>query len=574
MEGHTLLQDVAFAIIGATVLGIPAYIFRLPLVLAFLIAGILLGPSLGFGIIRSPESIQTLSEIGLVLLMYILGLEIDIRKLLRAGRAVIVNGIVQFIGCAALATIFFSCLGFSNHVDDYSLTYLAVATSLSSTLVVVKMLSDRMELDQLTSRITLGILVFQDIWAIVFLAIQPNLNKLEVSSVSYSLMKATVLIAAAWLLAKYVLPRIFHVIAKQPELVLVTAMGWCFGICGLANYLSLSLEMGALVAGISIASFPYHLDIASKITSLRDFFITLFFVALGMQIPMPSWATLGLAGVITLFVVVSRFLTVFPTLHFMHYGYRGSLIPAINLAQMSEFSLVVVALGVSYHHVPQDLLSACTIALVVTLLLSSFMIPSGYSIYRFLKPVLEKLGIRDHVKSMESKTHTTSKSIVLFGFYREASSFLEEFVRRHSQSMTEQLLIIDYNPETLAKLKARGVPCIYGDIGHPETLRNHTFDEAAVIISTIPDSMLKGTTNLKLLYTLRKLAPKARIIVTAETLDTAREMYAKGADYVFVPRIVGAHFLVDIIERVQGDRMDAVKQGAERFLSEWNETLP
>lgn len=574
MDGHSLLQDVAYAIMGATVLGIPAYIFRLPLVLAFLIAGILLGPSLGFGIIRSSESIQTLSEIGLVLLMFILGLEIDMRKLLRAGRAVLVNGVVQFVGCALLATVFFSLLGFLNRPGNYSLTYLAVATSLSSTLVVVKMLSDRMELDLLTSRITLGILVFQDLWAIVFLAIQPNLHNLQVLSVSLSLGKASVLIVTSWMLAKYLLPPIFRKIAKQPELVLVTAMGWCFGICGLANSLSLSLEMGALVAGVSIASFPYHLDIASKITSLRDFFITLFFVALGMQIPLPNWATVSLAGMIVVFVIGSRFLTVFPTLHFMHYGYRGSLIPAINLAQMSEFSLVVVAIGVGLNHVPQSLLSACTLALVVTLLLSSFMIPSGYTIYRFLKPILEKIGIRDHVMAAESKTNTANKSIVLFGFYREASSFLEEFVRRHSQSMIDQLLVVDYNPETLRALKARGVPCIYGDIGHPETLRNHPLDEAAVIISTIPDNQLKGTTNLKLLHALKLLAPKARIIVTADTLDKAREMYAKGADYVFVPRIVGAHFLVDILDRVQGDRIEAVKQGAENFLSKWNETLP
>ncbi|RZA23640.1 MAG: sodium:proton exchanger [Proteobacteria bacterium] len=574
MDGHSLLTDVAFAIVGASVLGIPAYIFRMPLVLAFLIAGMLLGPSLGFGIIRNPDSIQTLSEIGLILLMFILGLEIDIRKLLRAGRAVIVNGITQFVGCAILGAAFFAALGFMNRPGDYSLTYLAVATSLSSTLVVVKMLSDRMELDLLTSRITLGILVFQDIWAIVFLAIQPNLQNMQVLPISISLGKAGVLIAASWFLAKYVLPSVFKKIAKQPELVLVTAMGWCFGICGLASYLGLSLEMGALVAGVSIASFPYHLDIASKITSLRDFFVTLFFVALGMQIPLPSWEIIGLAGLMVVFVVASRFLVVFPVLHFMHYGYRGSLVPAINLAQMSEFSLVVIAIGVQFNHIPQSLLSAGTIALVVTLLLASFMIPSGYSIYRFLKPMLEKLGIKDHVMSTESKVNTQAKAIVLFGFYREASSFLEEFVKRHSQALVDQLLVVDYNPETLQKLKERGVPCIYGDIGHPETLRSQSLAEAAVIISTIPDSQLKGTTNLKLLHALRELAPHSRIIVTADTLDKARELYAKGADYVFVPRIVGAHFLVDILERVQGDRMDAVRQGAQKFLSEWKETLP
>ncbi len=576
MDNHSLLQDVAYAIVGATVLGIPAYLLRLPLVIAFLVAGILLGPSLGFGIIRSPESIATVSEIGLVLLMFILGLEIDIRKLLRAGRAVIANGILQFVLCSALALLFFGALGYLNRPGNYSLTYLAVACSLSSTLVVVKILSDRMELDLLTSRITLGVLVFQDLWAIVFLAIQSDLTDLHVSAVSYSLGKAGILILVAWLLARYLLPHVFRLIARQPELVLVAAMGWCFGICGLAKSFSLSVEMGALIAGVSIASFPYHQDIASKITSLRDFFITLFFVALGMQIPMPTWEIIALAGIIIVFVVASRFLTVFPILHFMRYGYRGSLIPAINLAQMSEFSLVVVSLGVGYGHVPTSLLSACTLALVGTLLLSSFLIPSGYSIYRLLKPVLERIGIKDHVRAAESEDGTTAKkqSIVIFGFYREASSFLEEFIRRHSQTMVEKLLVVDYNPETLALLKARGVPCIYGDIGHPETLKNHPLDDAAVIICTIPDSHLKGTTNLKLLHALKRTASKARVIVTADTLEKARDMYAKGADYVFVPRIVGAHFLVDIIERVQSDRMEAVRQGAERFLSEWNETLP
>jgi Kef-type K+ transport system membrane component KefB len=577
LDSHSLLRDVALCILGATLLAVPAHIFRLPLVLAYLIAGVIIGPSLGFGLITETANIATMSSIGLVLLMFILGLEIDIRKLLRAGKAVLVNGVTQFVGCACLAALFFSLFGFSNAKGNYTLTYLAVACSLSSTLVVVKMLSDRMELDLLTSRLTLGILVIQDLWAITFLAIQPKLHALSLMTVFLSLSKAALLITSAWLIAKFLLPKLFHRVGKQPELLIVTAMGWCFGICGLAGWLNLSVEMGALIAGVCIASFPYHSEIAAKISSLRDFFITLFFVALGMQIPMPNIQVLGLTGLIVIFVTISRVLTVFPVLHLMRYGNRASLIPALNLSQLSEFSLVLAALGVSYKHISSDILAAFILAMVITFLISSVLIPGSYSIHRKVGPLLEKIGLKDRFMSVdleEQKPQDMQQKIVLLGFYREASSFLQEVVRRHSQTMTERLLVIDYNPETLAKLKAKGVSCKYGDVAHSETLRHLHLDQAMIVISTIPDHLLKGTSNLKLLATLKHLAPQARIVVTAETLDAAREMYRQGADYVFIPRIVAAHYLVDVIDRVQGNRMDAIKQGAQRFLSEWEEILP
>lgn len=577
MDNHSLLTDVALSIIGATVLGLPAYLLRLPLVLAYLAAGLILGPSLGLGLVRNPESIATLSEIGLVLLMFILGLEIDLRKLMRAGRAVMINGITQFLGCAGLALLVFYLLGYSNRGHDYTLTYLAIAGSLSSTLVVVKILSDRLELDLMTSRITLGILVLQDLWAISFLALQPNLDQLAADTILLSLAKAVFLIGMSWLFARYVLPHIFQKIGKQPELVLVAAMGWCFGISGMAGVMQLSREMGALVAGISIASFPYHTDIAAKITSLRDFFITLFFVALGMQIPSPSIGVLTLAGWLTLFVIVSRLLTVSPVLLWLGYGHRGSLVPAINLGQMSEFSLVLATLGVSLGHVSKDILSACILTLVASFLVSSVLMPKVHVIYHLLSPWLRRLRLKDQVTIAQESTEGDDKKaprIVLLGFYREASSFLEELTRRHTQSYLDDVLVVDYNPETLAKLHERKVQAVYGDVAHSETLRHLHLDKAAIIISTVPDHLFKGTSNLKLLRTLQELAPQALHIVTAETIDAARQMYAQGASYVFIPRIVAAHYLVDVIERIQSNRLDAIRQGAEKFIGEWQETLP
>jgi Kef-type K+ transport system membrane component KefB len=573
VDGHGLLRDVGISIIAAAAFGLPAYMLRLPLLLAYLAAGMVLGPHLGASVIKSHANIATLSEIGLVLLMFILGLEIDLRKLMQAGKAVLVNGVTQFVGCAALAAVVFGLSGMGAG-GGYDLVYIAVAGSLSSTLVVIKILSDRFELDTLTARITLGVLVIQDLWAIGFLALQPNLADLRPLAVLVSVGKAALLASAAWAPARYLLPWVFRQVSKQPELMLVVAMAWCFGICGIADMLSLSLEMGALVAGVTIASFPYHVDIASKISSLRDFFITLFFVALGLQIPAPTGEVLVLAAAIIAFVLVSRVLVVFPVLHLLKYGNRASLIPALNLSQLSEFSLVLAGLGLTYGHIKPQLMSAFVIAMVVTALLSSFIIPHANQIYVAVNPWLERIGWKDGfghpaVDNDDGK----HPDVLLLGFFRTASSLLQVVAERHSTAWLERLLVVDFNPEAHRKLTQKGVRCKYGDLSHYDTLKNLELEKAKIIVCTIPDYFLKGTTNAKLLQAVRPLAPEAFIIVTAETAASAREMYQKGADYVFMPRMVSAKFLADIIDRVQAVDTMGLKQGSAEFIDAWQEVI-
>ncbi|HEX4924225.1 MAG TPA: cation:proton antiporter [Bdellovibrionales bacterium] len=569
MHGADLLKDIGLSIIGAAALGLPAYLLKAPLLLAYLAAGVLLGPSLGFGLIKSAESISTLSSIGLVLLMFILGLEINLTKLLQAGKAVAVNGITQFLGCAALAFGFFGLLGYKAGGGNFELVYLAVACSLSSTLIVVKVLSDRMEIDTLTSRITLGILVLQDLWAITFLAIQPNLNDLQASVLAMSLGRGALLVVASWLAARFVLPVVFARVAKSPELMLVMAIAWCCAVCGLASTLHLSLEMGGLIAGVTIASFPYHAEIAAKVSSLRDFFITLFFVALGLQIPYPTASVWALTGLIVGFVLVSRFLTMFPVLYGMKYGNRGGLIPALNLSQVSEFSLVLVALGVSYGHVRNDILSAFVLALVITALLSSVVIPKGHSFYRLMNPLLEKLGLKDTVSEAGAsgnviELHPRAK-VVLLGFYREGSSLLFELLKRQPDTTKKNLFVVDFNPEAHQLLKNMGIHCMYGDISHSDTLKHLELEHAEALVCTIPDHQLKGTSNLKLLRNLRSMAPEAKVIVTAETFESAAEMYAEGAAYVFLPRMLAAQHLADVLEKIEQGQVAELRQSAELF---------
>jgi len=284
----TLLRDIALGIVFAALAAHVARLVRQPLILGYIAGGVILSPRLGFGLVKSAESIELISEIGLILLLFIIGLEIDLRELKRLGRSMLALGVGQFVINALLGLVFFSWLGYRVTRGNFDLLYLSIIISLSSTLIVVKLLREKFELKLLPGRLTLGVLVVQDIWAILFMAVQPNLADPDVLTIARSIARGAVVVAVAFLASRYVLSRLFEAAARRPELVLISALAWCFLLSGAAERLGLSREMGALIAGVSISSFPYGSDVISKVSGVRDFFVTLFFVALGMKIPVPT----------------------------------------------------------------------------------------------------------------------------------------------------------------------------------------------------------------------------------------------------------------------------------------------
>ncbi len=291
---HELIGDITLCILFAWVLGLLAHFSRQPLILAYLIAGFFIGP-FGMGWVKSQESISVISELGLIFMLFMIGLEIDLKKIVRAGQVILFAAGGQLVGGCLLGILFFWGIGLSMGAGHFDALYLCIACALSSTVIIVKVLYEKRELDTLPGRITLGVLVLQDIFAILFLAVQPSLDNLQVSVILLSIGRVGVLVATALVLSRYVLPRLFHQIARRPELILLGALAWCFLIGEIAEKLHLSREMGSLVAGVSLSTFPYALDVTAKVTTLRDFFITLFFVALGMTIPIPGLSVIGLA---------------------------------------------------------------------------------------------------------------------------------------------------------------------------------------------------------------------------------------------------------------------------------------
>jgi Kef-type K+ transport system membrane component KefB len=569
-----LLSSIGICVSAAALLAVVGWRLRQPLILAYLLTGVVIGPQ-GLKWVPNQESISTVAEIGLILLLFVIGLEIDLKKLASAGAPVLLTGALQVPICIALGLGFFWAIGARNGPHDYSLVYLAACMSLSSTLVVVKLLYDKFELDTLPGRVTLGVLVIQDLWAVGMLAVQPNLTNPDLLPLAFSLWKGALMVVGSLALSKYVLPFLFRSVAKAPELVLVSGLAWCFFLAGVASYIGLSSEMGALIAGISLSTFPYNLDVMAKAVSIRDFFVTLFFVALGMQIPIPTWQVVGIALAASAFVMLSR-LSVVPILYALGLGHRASLLPAINLAQVSEFSIVIASLGFAREQIPANVVTVVIITFAVTAVLSTYMINASHRIQKLMSGWLKRMGIKDLdvAPTGEEAREERKETVVFLGFFRDASSVLHEFENDgDAGDFLKKILVIDFNPTVMRELRHRKISCIYGDIAHADTLRHAAIENAELVISSITDDILRGTNNLRMLKNIHAACPKARVVLTTEHIPQALHFYEAGADFVYIPRLQSAPLLARTLKDGLGDGFAAAREAEIEHLKNRHEVL-
>ncbi|HEY0829919.1 MAG TPA: cation:proton antiporter [Candidatus Dormibacteraeota bacterium] len=571
-----LLSSIGICVGFAALIAAVTWRFRQPLIIAYLATGVIIGPNIGLKFITNQESISTVAEIGLILLLFVIGLEIDIRKMAAGGAAVLLTGALQVPICVALGFGFFYLFGVQNSPHNYALLYLAACMSLSSTLVVVKLLNDKFELDTLPGRITLGVLVIQDLWAVAMLAVQPNLLNPNLVPLLGSLWRGAILVVGGFALSKYVLPHMFRMVAKAPELVLVSALAWCFFLAGAASLIGLSREMGALIAGVSLSTFPYNLDVVAKAVSIRDFFVTLFFVALGMQIQIPSLYALEIALAASVFVIVSRVVVV-PILYTLRLGLRTSIIPAINLAQVSEFSIVIASLGVTLGQIRQDILTIVIVTFAVTSVVSTYMINFSHPIQRLLTSIFKTLGLKDLDAPGEREAEVIHQPVIFLGFFRDTSSILYEFehegTAEESRAFVEKILVIDFNPAVLRELRRKNIKCVYGDIAHSDTLRHAGVEHAKLVVSSITDDVLRGTSNLRLMQIAHNHAPNARVVLTTEHIPQALQFYEEGADFVFIPRLYSAAACARILRKGLAGGFEEIRSQAIDHLSHRQEVL-
>lgn len=568
---HGLVTDIAICIIAAWVVAVASHVVRQPLLLAYLVAGFAIGPH-GFKWITDVHDIATISEIGLSLLLFMIGLEIDLKKMLNAGKVITLTAAAQILGCVLLGWLVFGFFGPAQ--NRLEALYLAVAAAMSSTIIIVKILYDKRELETLAGRITLGVLVLQDIAVILFLALQPNLKNPAIGLLLLAFGKVVLLVAVAYAVSRFVLPPVFKMVARLPELVLVGALAWCFAMAGFAGWLGLSTAMGALIAGVMISTFPYTLDVVAKVTSLRDFFVTLFFVSLGMAIPLPTWSYALGTVFFCLFLIGSRLVTVFPVLYALRQGYRVSLLPAVNLCQMSELSLVLLALGFKSGDVSENTIGIAAFSFAFLAVGSTYAILQNDQLLRQAMPWFKKMDLHDldHTTFLASSAEK-ARRIGLLGFSWTASSLLEE-IQREQPSLLAEITVVDFNPLVHSRLRQRGVRAIYGDITQRDVLLHAGLGESEIIICSLPNTLLKGANNLRILRQLRELNPTAHIVVHAELLSDVPALYAAGASYVSTPRLLEAADLLSAIEAAGKKLIEEKRVAQMERLEKRKEVIP
>lgn len=544
-----LVADLGLCLVAAGVLAIAFVKLRIPAIAALLGAGVLLGPA-GLEAVHDRASIDTIANLGLTLLLFVIGLEVNLKALLASGRTLVVTGLVQVpltLAAGFGAFLVVGMTGWGLVAGVYPALYLGVACAFSSTLLVVKYLQEHLRLDTIAGRLAVGLLIFQDIWAIVFLALQPSFADPSIAPIALTFVGTAIVATLATVLARWVLPVAFHIVARSPELVVTVALGWCFGVglfganlgtiaarVGIDVAISVSMEMGALIAGATIATSPYAYEVVSRVVHLRDFFVTLFFVGLGMSIPIPDGADVVLAAaVVAIIAIALRYLVFLPVLYRTGLDRRNAVAVSTKLAQVSEFCLVIAYLGARLGHISGAHVSIVIFAFVITALLTPILFATSDRLYQRLRTILDAVGIRSRGARSEADADAAPR-LVLLGFHRIGSALLADLERLHPD-LVPHTLIIDTNTTIHGEIARRGAQVVYGDMASTDVLRHAGVDRAEVIVSTVPDELLKGTSNEQLVRQLRQLAPKAQIIANCTRVSQGAALRAAGADHVFRP---------------------------------------
>ncbi len=528
--------EISLVIILATIGAYLAKLIRQPLLLAYIIVGLIIGP-IGLKLVTNQEIITTLSTIGIAFLLFIVGLELNFRKIKEVGAPAVVAGIVQLAVAFILGFLLARVLGFSSLTS----TYISIAMAFSSTAIVIKLLSDKKELDTLHGRLLVGIMIIQDVVAIAVLTLLATIGKFNLAFISLSMIKGIVLIAITAVFALVIFPRFFRFVASSAELLFLTSVSWCFAMAMFASYLGYSIAIGAFLAGISLASLPYNYEIISRVRPLRDFFAVMFFVSLGMQIVLGTGnvaAALVPALVLSLFILISNPAAIMLVLGLFGYGKKVSFLTGSAIAQTSEFSLIIIAQGLLQGHISQDVISLIAIITAITITLTTYIMKYNHKIYDKIQGLLSIFEFR---KAQKDLAYIPEKDYdaLLVGYDRTGYSILRSLER-----MKNKYLIIDHNPDVIKKAMRMKMPCIYGDVSDIDVLERIDLKSLKTVVSTVPDM----SSSLALIKKVRSENKKADIFVTAYTIDDALKLYGAGADYVILPHFLGGERVALLLE--------------------------
>jgi len=456
-------------------------IFKQPLIIGYIIAGIILS-SFFIKVGASHEVINVLSQFGVAFLLFIVGLHLNPKIIKEVGVSSLFIGLIQIIITFGLSfLVAFKFLGF----DAISSCYIGIALAFSSTIIIMKLLSDNQQLDSLFGKISIGVLIIQDIVAIAVLIIISSVSG-GLNSFNFSVDGILIglgLIVGLFLVGYFALPKLTKSIAKSQELLFLFSICWCFIVGAIFSFIGFSVEIGALIAGIILSVSPYATEISSKIRPLRDFFLIVFFIILGSKVQISNFGKIIVNALIfSGLALILKPLILMLSMKFFNYTKRTNFLVSATLSQISEFSIIVVGLGVSLNHLSSEVFDTIILTLIFTILISSYLITYSNKIYSKLSNFLNFFERKNVRKKSENKILKRDYEAILFGYNRIGFSILNSF-----RKMKKDYLVVDFNPEVIKNLEKFGVSALYGDAFDLELLDELPLEKAKIIISTIPD---------------------------------------------------------------------------------------
>ena len=534
-----------------------------PLLIGYILTGLIAGP-LFFNFISPGANYEAFAHIGIALLLFIVGLSLNVSLIRDVGPISLITGLGQVVFTSSVGYFIALLLGFSPMAS----LMIAIGLTFSSTIIIIKLLSDKKDLDSLYGKISLGFLLVQDFVAVILLMFVSSMISVGPGGALGPIIIKTILlgivsVVLTYVLAKYFVPKFVERIAHSQELLFIFVIAWCLGFSTLFYVLGFSLEIGALLAGITLASTRYQYEISSKIRPLRDFFIIMFFILLGAQmipdVPVDvmegtlsdkiDFITASISGLIvpalifSLFVLIGNPIIVFILMSLLKYSSRTSFLAGLTVAQISEFSLILGLMAKEAGLLTTDEISMLTFVGIITITASTYMIMNGDYLYKLLSPFLKKFEskrLKDAKKGVRNKHY----DIIIFGSNRIGYSILKSI-----RKSKKEYLVVDNDPMIVDQLKSKGINCIYGDASSTEFLSEFNFKDTKLVISTIPNREI----SLLILEHIRQINKDSQVILTSNHVDDALYLYDKGTDYVILPHFLGGEYVADLVNKLFDD---------------------
>jgi Kef-type K+ transport system membrane component KefB len=550
---ENVFTALSIVIVIASLMALLMRLIKQPLIIGHILTGILVGP-LVFHLLTSATTIETFSNIGIALLLFIIGLGLNPKVIKEVGKVAALAGIIE-VGIVAFVSIL---VGEHLGLGYRQAMFLGIALSFSSTIIILKLLSDKREQNRLYGKITIGILIIQDLLAVIallFVTSQGNSQTISLSHLGWLAAKGILAATALFVVGVYILPKFNKFISSSQEFLFLFAIGWGFGAAALFQGIGFSLEIGALLGGVSLASLPFTQEISSRLRPLRDFFIIVFFISLGSRL---TFTTIGseleLLIISLVIVIVLKPLVVLITMGAMKYTKQTSFKTAISLGQVSEFSLVLILLGNAAGIVPANIVNVITFVALITIAVSTYLINYANGIYKHLEKPLEMFErTKTHAEKIYSRHHY---ELVLFGYKKGGQEFIKLF-----HKMNKKFVVVDYDPEVIDTMEHQKINCIYGDATDIELLEEIGIEKSHLIVSAITDHDV----NVFLLRLVNKINPNSIVIVHAESIERATELYELGASYVVMPHYIGNENIAAFISKSGLKKSEFMKHQAKHL---------